>query len=54
MGVIIRSLWGDLVSPLLGKGDFPWLFWVLGGQEEQKSLEAGFFMSFLGSVEKKK
>ena len=54
MGVIIRSLWGDLGSPLFGKGDFPWLVWVLCGQEEQKYLETGSFMSFMGNVERKK
>ena len=54
MRVIIRSLWGDLGSPLLGKGDSPWLVWVLCGQQAQKSLEAGSFIPFLGGVERKK
>ena len=54
MGFIIRSLWGDLGSPLFGKGDSPWLVWVICGQEAQKSLEAGSFMPFLGGVERKK
>ena len=29
MEVTIHSLWGDLGSPLLNKGDSPWLVWVL-------------------------
>ena len=51
MGVSICSLRGDLGSPLLGKGDSPWMVWVLCWQEAQKSLEVGYFMPFLGCVE---
>ena len=46
--------WCDLGSPLLGKGDSPWLVWVLCWQEVKKSLEADSFMPFLGGVEGKK